>query len=291
MCSNDYIKTKKDVFILKIKLLIEDTVYRSELLAEHGLALWIEYNEETFLFDTGQGKIILHNAGKLNVDLDSITKVFLSHGHCDHIGGLEKVLSVNSEVDVYGHPELFIPKYKYSNQTGELSEKGSKIARSDIKNFTPVTETVEVTEGVWITGEVPNRSEFEKFNPDYKRQINKRDADLITDEFKDDQTVFFETSQGLVILLGCSHAGVVNILEYIKELTKGRKIHAIIGGMHLISATKRRIKKTVDYLATLDFDLLVPLHCTGFTAVKAMKEAFDKRVLIQQTGDELEIAD
>ncbi|ADL13747.1 MBL fold metallo-hydrolase [Acetohalobium arabaticum] len=274
---------------MKIKLLVEDTVYRSELLAEHGLALWVEYNEETFLFDTGQGKVILHNAEKLNVNLDSITKVFLSHGHYDHTGGLEKVLSVNSEVHVYGHPELFIPKY--SNQNGELSKKGSEIAKSDIKNFTPVTETVEVTEGVWIIGEVPNSSEFEKFNPDYKRHINKRDTDLITDEFKDDQTVFFETSQGLVILLGCSHAGVVNILEYIKEFTNGQKIHAIIGGMHLISADEGRIKKTVDYLATLDFDLLVPLHCTGFTAVKAMKEAFGERVLIQQTGHKLEIAD
>jgi len=119
---------------------------------------------------------------------------------------------------------------------------------------------------LWLTGEIPRRNQGGTTSDRYKLKVN---GEFKRDKFVDDQAVFLKTKQGVVVLLACTHAGVVNTLDYIQQLTE-EKISAVIGGMHLVKAEESRIKRVVDYLAGLELDLLVPLHCTGQRAEQLM---------------------
>jgi 7,8-dihydropterin-6-yl-methyl-4-(beta-D-ribofuranosyl)aminobenzene 5'-phosphate synthase len=266
---------------IKIKILVENNVYRRELMAEHGLALWIKYGEEEYLFDTGQGMVLLHNAEKMGIDLKRLKGVFLSHGHYDHTGGLKSILDLSPELRVYAHPGVFVPKYY--QETGYLRENGMKLTREAIPGFIPVTDLKEIGEGLWCCNQIECNNKFSAIDPGFKI---KQGNELISDDFKDDQSLFLETRNGLVVLAGCSHVGIVNILQHIRKVTGNKHIHAVIGGMHLINASKEYIEQTIMYFKKLDFDLLVPLHCTGINAINEMVNNLGERVKIAFTGDE-----
>jgi 7,8-dihydropterin-6-yl-methyl-4-(beta-D-ribofuranosyl)aminobenzene 5'-phosphate synthase len=266
---------------IKIKILVENNVYRRELMAEHGLALWIKYGEEEYLFDTGQGMVLLHNAEKMGIDLKRLKGVFLSHGHYDHTGGLKSILDLSPELRVYAHPGVFVPKYY--QETGYLRENGMKLTREAIPGFIPVTDLKEIGEGLWCCNQIECNNKFSAIDPGFKI---KQGNELISDDFKDDQSLFLETRNGLVVLAGCSHVGIVNILQHIRKVTGNKHIHAVIGGMHLINASKEYIEQTIMYFKRLDFDLLVPLHCTGINAINEMVNNLGERVKIAFTGDE-----
>jgi len=145
-----------------------------------------------------------------------------------------------------------------------------------------VKDNKEIYPGIFLTGEVPRTNDFETKSKKYTIKIDEK---IQIDTFRDDETLFIETNKGLVLLLGCSHSGIVNIIEYIKKLKGNDKIYAIIGGMHLINAGEDRIKQTISYLKKINFELLIPLHCTGFNAVRQMKNEFGDRVNVAHTGD------
>lgn len=264
---------------LEVTIVVENSVHRKGLLAEHGLSFWIKYKGEEYLFDTGQGKVLLKNIEALDLDLDNLAGVILSHGHYDHGSGLEKLLELRPELKVYTHPLAFNKKYSKYDQG--LVERGIDLKEDKIDNLIVNHRVKEISSGLFLTGEVPQKNEFETISDRYKVLANSK---IVTDQFKDDQALFIETEKGIVVLLGCSHRGVVNIIEYIKEVT-AKKIYAVIGGMHLINASKKKIDKTVDYLSKLDLDFLVPLHCTGFKAVYEMKKSLEDRVEIGEVGD------
>lgn len=132
-----------------------------------------------------------------------------------------------------------------------------------------------------MTGEIAVDNKEEILRADYKI---KMDDEFKVDQFNDDQALFIEIEEGIVVLLGCSHSGVVNTLKYIKKVTAGQKIAAIIGGMHLIHADMERLDFIIDYLQELDFDLLVPLHCTGFKAAARMNSVFKDKVAAGGVG-------
>lgn len=277
---------------LEIVLLIEDTVHKRGFMAEHGLSFWIRYGGDDYLFDTGQGLVLLHNATKMRIDLSKLAGVFLSHGHYDHTGGLKDLLNIVSDLKIYAHPGIFNPKYYQGDN--ELRETGIDIKRQAVPGFIPVEGVKEIADGIWVINQIPRATGFEEINSNFKvykvssgEELSKFGLEdgLSVDDFTDDQSLFIETEKGLVVLVGCSHAGIVNILEYIRKVTEDKDIYAIIGGMHLIDAKEERINRTVDYLADLDFQLLVPLHCTGIGAVNQMINRLGERVRIAYTGD------
>lgn len=277
---------------LEIVLLIEDTVHKRGFMAEHGLSFWIRYGGDEYLFDTGQGLVLLHNATKMRIDLSKLAGVFLSHGHYDHTGGLKDLLNIVPDLKVYAHPGIFNPKYYQGDN--ELRETGIDIKRQAVPGFIPVEGVKEIADGIWVINQIPRATGFEEINSNFKvykvssgEELSKFGLEdgLSVDDFTDDQSLFIETEKGLVVLVGCSHAGIVNILEYIRKVTEDKDIYAIIGGMHLIDAKEERINRTVDYLADLDFQLLVPLHCTGIGAVNQMINRLGERVRIAYTGD------
>lgn len=267
---------------LEITILAENNVEKMSLLAEHGLALYFEYNGKNYLFDTGQGKVLFHNVEKLGLDLKTVDTVFLSHGHNDHIGGLRDLLDLNPEIRVFAHSAVFLPKYK--KVEGKLEFIGTTIKKSDLKNFAAAETTSAAAAGIYNTGVIPAPKESYLNS----RYVIKKDGREEVDPFADDTSLYLETKKGIVILLGCSHKGVENIIDEILAEVGDKKIAAIIGGMHLKRASTAKIKELIKYFSKIDFNLLVPIHCTGRTAAVKFKEAFGSRVRLGSVGDKFE---
>jgi len=258
----------------RITVLVDDCVRGRGLLGEHGLAFWVEVSGWRLLFDTGQGMALAHNAILLGIRLESANAVVLSHGHYDHTGGLGHVLEVAPQAKLYVHPAALEPKYARADdgaikKAGMPSAVGRAVeARPD--SLTPVKQPTEVVEGVFVTGEIPRRTEYENTGGAFFTDRDGQRADSLLD----DQAVFIDSRRGTIVLLGCAHAGVINTLQYVRDLTGGKPIRAVIGGMHLITASRDRMEQTVDSLRRMGVERLVPGHCTGTAATAELRSAF-----------------
>jgi 7,8-dihydropterin-6-yl-methyl-4-(beta-D-ribofuranosyl)aminobenzene 5'-phosphate synthase len=261
-----------------ITLLVENTVHRRGLLAEHGLSFHIRTGQHTVLFDTGQTDLLLQNAATLNNPLTGLDAVVLSHGHYDHTGGLAAVCGLSPDAPVFLHPEALEPKFS-ADADGSVRPVGMppevrQILVSGAVNTVPTTDCREIVPGLFVTGEIPRRTDFE----DVGGRFFLDDQCRRPDPLRDDQALFFDTSQGVVVVLGCGHAGVVNTLLQIEQLTGGARIHSVIGGMHLLHATSARLERTAAALRERDVHRLVPLHCTGWLATAQLWQAFPQVV-------------
>lgn len=261
---------------LKITILAENTVYQSGLMAEHGLSLFLEYNGKKYLFDTGQGMVLEDNAEKLDIDLKNLDGLFLSHGHYDHTGGLKKLLEINPEIKVYAHPAAFAEKYSQKEKIYFAGYDGKKP-----ENFISVENKLEIAEDLFLTGEITAE------NDDYlnKKFKVKKNGEFVTDRFLDDISLYLETAEGLIIILGCSHKGVENIIKNIIELSSCKKIKAVIGGMHLKNASEEKINSKAEFFAELDIDNIYPIHCTGRKAQFIFQKKLSDKVKLAGVGD------
>jgi len=261
----------------RVTVLVENTARGSRLLAEHGLALWVELGHRRVLFDAGQTGILRHNATLLGIDVASVDAVVLSHGHYDHTGGLDAVLNRITGAQVFAHPDAFGDKYA-RNANGIGREIGMPLRiREEVRRSVDIKETrepTEVCEGFCVTGPIPRCSDFEDTGGPFFQDALCSQPDALTD----DQAGFVETSDGTIVILGCAHAGIVNTLRYVSELLPRSPIHTVIGGTHLVTANDTRIQKTVEALREFDVQRLAPLHCTGFPAAARLWKAFPKAV-------------
>jgi 7,8-dihydropterin-6-yl-methyl-4-(beta-D-ribofuranosyl)aminobenzene 5'-phosphate synthase len=260
-----------------ITTLVENSVYRPQLLAEHGLAFCIQRGDQTILFDTGQGGVLQANAHALNIPVDDVDVIVVSHGHYDHVGGLSLVADRQRPVDIYLAPEALTPKYVPS-PTGPAREVGlPAAAREALASSSARVHLVEaptqIAPGVTATGRVPRVTSLEETGGRFFLDA----ACTQPDPLPDDQALFLEVDQGIVVLLGCAHAGVISTLRYVHELSGGQSILAVVGGMHLVNASSRRIDATIRELRRLKVKQVAPAHCTGLAATSAMLAAFPRR--------------
>ena len=272
-----------------ITTLVENSVAQSgkALLGEHGLSFYIEADERKILFDTGQNLAISNNARVLGIDLAQIDTVVLSHGHYDHSGGLRSILESNKDFTLYGHPDVFSPKVKKTN--GNYKYIGIPVEKNDIVNSGITLKLgrhpVEIAPGVMTSGEIALENDFEDAEPMF---FLKKDKEVIPDTLADDQALILETDKGVVVLLGCSHRGVINTLTHVARLKGTAKIHAILGGLHLGKASDGKLAKIIDRLRGFSLEMLGVGHCTGPRAFLALATEFKDRVFLNTVGKVIE---
>lgn len=274
--------------IIRITTLVENTAFGRGILAEHGLAFWVDTGSRRVLFDTGQGMVLWNNANKLDLPLGSTDAVAFSHGHYDHTGGLVSILETGSQPKVYAHPAAFRPKYA-RNDKGTIRDVGIPSSHKEkvhwqAKEIIWTEGPMEICEGLFVTGKIPRVTEFEDTGGQFFNDGQCQRPDPLID----DQAMFFESSQGTVVLLGCAHAGVVNTLQYIRQLTDSKPLHTVIGGMHLVKASRDRIKQTIEGLFLLKVQRLGPAHCTGVRAMMELWNALPGKCFPCVTGTNLE---
>jgi len=269
-------------------VLCENTVGAPGLLAEHGLCFYIETKSGCYLFDTGQGKTLVYNAKSLKKDLSKINKIFLSHSHYDHTGGLKQVLRYCRYVEIYSHPEIFLKRF--AKEKTRKRDLGVPFSKKELENngaiFRFSKDFREVEKGIYLTGEIPRINSFERSDP---RLLIKKDGKLLKDPILDDQSLIIDSKKGLIVLLGCAHAGLINTLSYIRDLFKERPIYYILGGTHLGFLKENQLLLTIDHLKKLDFYKIGLSHCTGLYAAARLYASLGERVFFANTGTTIRI--
>lgn len=264
--------------MLKVTVLVENSVeaiYPTGLLAEHGLSLYIEFRDKKILFDTGQTDILIRNARVLEIDLKKLDAIVLSHGHYDHTGGLKALLEyLQKPIKIFAHPDVFLGHYYCRN--GKYTYIGIPYKRELLESlgaeFVLTKEPIEIFPDFFVSGEVPRHTPFEKID---KKMVFATKHGFSPDPILDDLSIFIKTDEGVLVLLGCAHAGLINILEYAKSLTR-KEVVGIIGGTHLISATARQLKETLKYLDNLYLKFFSPIHCTGYKMRMFLRNRYKK---------------
>ena len=277
---------------MRITIICENTVGRRIGLGEHGFSALIETDQGNYLFDTGSGHSVVKNSLELNKDLRTIKKIFLSHGHYDHSGGLPEVLKLRGKVDVHAHPHIFLDRVHVIKEDGKETRRfvGLPFKRSYLEslgaNFILNKDFIEIEKGIFLTGEVPRKTSFEKPDPTlFSEKEGKTDQDL----FWDDQSLVLDTDKGLILILGCAHSGMINIINYVIHKTGKEKFYAILGGTHLDFLTKEQSNESIEALKRFQVEKIGACHCTGMLAAFRLHQEFGGRFFYGHVGSTLEI--
>ena len=271
---------------VRITTLAENSTSRGGLLAEHGLSLLVESRDCQILFDTGQTSTAMHNARALGVDLTGVGVIALSHGHYDHTGGLRDVVREvgrgERDVEVVAHAGVFDPHYSIrKGEKGQEDERpryvGIPFSRQALEGEGAVFRLVEgpadVSDCALLTGEVPRLTPYE--HVDSNLRLREGDG-WVQDPVFDDQALVVRAEEGLVVVLGCAHVGMVNTLEYARRITGEERILAVVGGTHLGPAPREQLEETVKALRGFGIRKLGVSHCTGLpTAARLAREFGD----------------
>lgn len=276
---------------MKITVLVENTG-PSELKIEHGLSLYIEFNDKKYLLDAGPSDSFFKNAHALSIDLGRVDKAVLSHGHYDHGDGFMVFLNQYKDKVVYGAKNIFDDYY--SGSGGSVHYIGLSSKLKQMKNrFNTISKDTKIDEKIYlILDDVSNTKEIGV----QKKLYKKVDDVLQPDNFDHELSLVFDTPKGLVICNSCSHAGLESIVDNIKKRLN-KPVYAYVGGLHMKS-TKNHIETssfTEEQIQNLcifiekNIQYVLTGHCTGNVSYDLLKKYLKDRIDFLTTGKTIEI--
>ncbi len=271
---------------LKITVLIEDSPAADPLLKnEHGLSFYIEIDGHAILFDTGQSGAFMDNAERLGVDLLNLDYVVLSHGHYDHSGGFRALCEMSSGFELVTGSGFFTEKY--SVKDSKHTFKGNNFNRDFLEKNGIIRRVIKDTVTELFPG-VFTVTNFSRVNADElpSSVYELYDGSSFSkDPFADEILLALDTPKGLVVLVGCSHPGIKNMLDTVSSALD-RPLYALIGGIHLIEADEKRITSTAEYFEKSGIRYLGTCHCTGEHAQNKLK-SLGERFMEVRTGNKI----
>lgn len=254
-----------------------------QLKAGHGFALLVRTRAGAFMLDAGDSVQTWENADALGIDLAEITALVLSHGHYDHTNGLPALLKRLGGLMIVAHPAVF--QTRLAERPEGTVHIGPPASGEQLQSMGALLQLspdpVTVAPGVTTTGEVPRIAELAPETPALKVE---RGGNVIEDDFVDDLSVLASLEEGGVLLTGCAHAGLVNIVAHCEEIT-GRCPTAIAGGTHLRDESEERIALVAEELAQRGVRQIIPMHCSGERGADLLDKHFDGEVLRAGVGD------
>ena len=270
--------------MLKVTVLVDNnTLIDRYFTGEPGFCLWVEAGAKKILFDTGYSDVFIRNAQLMGLDPAELDAIFLSHGHNDHTWGLNHLIQYYDRRQIKKRPELTAHHQALERKRSDGLEIGMVMAKEVIDKYFLMklsSGPMRITERLLWLGEIPRRIEKNK-------AIGKRimDGKEFDDFCHDDSALVYEANGGLVILTGCSHSGICNIIEYARRLTGTDKILDVLGGFHMLDMTREAMAATVEYLAKDPPEVIHPCHCTDLKA----KMALASKISVEEVGVGLEL--
>jgi 7,8-dihydropterin-6-yl-methyl-4-(beta-D-ribofuranosyl)aminobenzene 5'-phosphate synthase len=270
---------------------------RNSVIAEHGysavIRIEVEGETRTLLFDFGFSECgAAYNAKVLGVDMSQVEALALSHGHSDHLGGMEDLAKLigRKNIDLYVHPAVFkSPRYiKLGEQQKIYFPKFTKaIAESAGVNVVETISPRAILEGAAVfLGEIPRLTDFEKGLP---MAYFQADGTEYWDPIEDDTSVVIcLKGKGLIVLSGCAHSGIVNTVQYARNVTGMDRVHVVMGGFHLSGpAFEPIIGRTTEELKKINPSYVIPCHCTGRKAIMHMEREMPEQFILNMSGTKL----
>ena len=248
---------------MKLTILTENMA-GGRFLAEHGISYLVEIDGEKILFDTGHSDVFLKNAQQLGINLPAeVNKVVLSHGHWDHGDGLK----YTENKTLIAHPSSFIKRFRKSDH----SPVGLTISKEKIQEKFQLVETkvpYKITENLWFLGEIPRENDFESQHTSFTDEFGNDDF------IPDDSALAARVQNKLVVITGCSHSGICNIVEYARKVTGLSTVDTVLGGFHL-KHNDGQTQKTIAYFKKNAIKNIYPSHCTALPALAGFYQHFE----------------
>lgn len=274
---------------MKLTCLCDNMVTSKGLYGEHGLSYHLDFGMQQILFDTGQGLALRHNAAVLQIKLQQLSLIILSHGHYDHLGGLRSVLNKDKPRPVFAHPETFTRRYLQRKNDTPLYI-GSPFSTSALQEWGAElnldTKPREIFPGFYLSG--PIKWPYPRENDETAgSMLKKADKELLPDDFVDEQALVIRSPVGLLIFTGCAHAGIANTIQQAREITGEERIHLLAGGLHLKNSSAEKIARAAEILQSNEIQKIAVSHCTGLKASAYLADVYGDNFHYLSAGSEL----
>ena len=274
---------------LRIILLIENTSCDEDIIPEHGLSIYIEFNGQKGLYDVGQTDQLIKNSEEMFIDLDELDWIAISHGHYDHTGGLKSVLKARpNKIKVFTGESAFKPKYA-RRDNDIIEDIGIPFSKDEIKEISAsvseVKGKIEISKDIFLIGPAPMIESYE--GPSRYMLVKDDNGEYINDLMNDERTLVIKTTKGIVIITGCAHRGSVNITKDAMAQFPNEKVLMVLGGFHLGKTDNDSIQKRIDAFNNLKINGIGLCHCTGAKACKMFKETLSDKCFIAPAGTEI----
>ena len=263
------------VHALKVTVLSTMLVGDTTGIGEWGFSALVEADGYRVLLDTGgHPETVLENARDLRIDLSDVQDVILTHNHWDHVSGLLTLRKEMTKKNPAALSRVYVARGIFYSRPSPEGEKNPMIAlkkeyEATGGKFIELDKASEIFPGAWLTGPVPRRYPERNWSSTGKVETP---AGLVEDTIPEDQSLVLNTPQGLVVITGCGHAGIVNMLTFAREQFPNEPVQAVIGGLHLFPATDQQLDWTADKLKEFKMQNLLGAHCTGIEAVYRIRE-------------------